>query len=60
MTLGSDLVVVKGRICHFSISDVEHEQVIYRSGIEFVEPSGKVHGVIARFVGTLKAGRQGG
>ncbi len=60
LTLGSDSVVVKGRICHSSISDVEHEQVLYRSGIEFVEPSGKVHEVIARFVGALKAGRQGG
>ena len=59
LTLGSDSGVVKGRICHSSSSDVEHEQVIHRSGIEFVEPSGKVHEVIARFVGALKAGRQG-
>ena len=40
LTLGDRSVVVKGRVVHCSISDVEQEIVLYRSGIRFVEPSG--------------------
>ena len=40
LTLGDRSVVVKGRVVHCSISDVDQELVLYRSGIEFVEPSG--------------------
>ena len=42
LTLGDRSVVVKGRVAHCSISDVDQELVIYRSGIEFVEPSDRV------------------
>ena len=47
LTLGDRSVIVKGRIAHCSISDVEQEIVLYRSGIEFVEPSERVYAVIA-------------
>ena len=58
LTLGDRSVVVKGRIVHSSISDVEQELVTYRSGIEFVEPSGRVVSVIADFVDAIKTGRR--
>src|SRR5919198_5910990 len=42
LTLGERSVVVKGRVAHCSISDVDQELVLYRSGIEFIEPSDRV------------------
>ncbi len=59
LTLGKDSVVVKGRIVHSSISDVEHERVVYRSGVEFVEPSARVAKVIQQFIDSLQADRRG-
>jgi PilZ domain-containing protein len=58
LTLGDQSVVVKGRVAHCGISDVEQELVLYRSGIEFVEPSESVFGVIERFVAAIKDGRR--
>lgn len=50
LTLGTRSVVVRGRVAHCSISDVDQEQVIYRAGLEFIEPSEHVEGVIVGFV----------
>ena len=58
LTLGSRSIVIKGRVVHCSISDVDHEVVLYRSGVEFVEPSPRVVGVILEFIDALKDGRQ--
>ena len=58
LTLGDRSVVVKGRVVHCSISDVEQEGVLYRSGIEFVEPSDRVFGVISDFIEAIKTGRR--
>ena len=55
LTLGDKSVVVKGRVAHARISDVDQDVVRYRSGIEFVEPSGRVADVIAEFVDLLQA-----
>jgi hypothetical protein len=49
--------VLKGRVAHSRISEVDQEIVTYRSGIEFVEPSDRVRAVIAEFLETLKANR---
>src|ERR1051325_4735816 len=46
LTLGDRSIVVKGRVTHCRISDVDHELVLYRSGIEFVEPTDGVLGAI--------------
>ena len=54
LTLGDRSVVVKGRVVHCSISDVDQEVVLYRSGIEFIEPSDRVVAVIADFVDAVK------
>jgi PilZ domain len=58
LTLGDRSVVVKGRVAHCSISDVEHELVLYRSGIQFVEPSERVAAVISEFLEAIQTGRR--
>jgi len=57
LTLGTKSIVLKGRVAHSRISDVDQEVVTYRTGIEFVEASDRVSGVIAEFLQTLKANR---
>ena len=42
LTLGDQSVVLKGRVAHCRITDVEQEIVHYRSGVEFIEPSERV------------------
>ncbi|MGE5245644.1 MAG: PilZ domain-containing protein [Betaproteobacteria bacterium] len=57
LSLGDRSVVIKARVAHCSISDVEQEQVIYRSGIEFIEPSDRVLTVIAGFIAAIRESR---
>src|SRR6188474_3651284 len=45
LTLGERSVVVKARVAHCSISDVDQETVLYRTGIEFTEPTERVAAV---------------
>jgi len=59
LTLGDRSIVVKGRIVHCSIADVEEEQVAYRAGVEFVEPSEHALQAIEQFLRALEASRQG-
>jgi PilZ domain-containing protein len=58
LTIGERSVVVKGRVAHCSITDVDQELVTYRAGIEFVEPSERVLSVIAEFIDAIKDGRR--
>src|SRR6266540_3443968 len=58
LTLAVRSIVVKGRVAHCSISDVDQEVVLYRSGIEFVEVADRVQTVISEFIDALKGGRQ--
>jgi hypothetical protein len=60
LTLAERSVVVKGRVAHCSISDVDQELIMYRSGLEFVEPSERVYAVISEFIDAIRAGRQAG
>ena len=60
LTLGDRSVIVKGRVVHCSISDVDQELVTYRSGIEFIELSERVFVVIADFIDAVKTGRRAG
>jgi len=60
LSLGDRSVVVKGRIAHCSISDMDQEIVTYRSGIEFVELSDRVFEAIADFIDAIKTGRRAG
>src|ERR671919_2244301 len=56
LTLGDRSVVVKGRIAHSRISDVDQDIITYRSGIEFVEPAERVYAVISEFIDAIKDG----
>jgi hypothetical protein len=58
LTLGDRSVIVKGRVAHCRISDVDQELVLYRSGIDFVEVSEHVSEVIIDFMAALKDGRR--
>jgi hypothetical protein len=58
LTLGDSSVVLKGRVAHCSISDVDQEVVLYRSGIEFIEPPDRVASVIAHFIDAITNGRR--
>ena len=60
LSLGDRSVVLKGRIVHCSISDVDQEVVVYRSGIEFVEPSERVETVVVEFIHAIRDGRRAG
>jgi hypothetical protein len=59
LTLGHRSVVVKGRVVHSRISDVDQDAVAYRTGLEFIEPSAAVLGVIVEFLEEVKAHRSG-
>lgn len=58
LTLGGQSVVVKGRVAHCTITDVEQEAVVYLSGIEFVEPSELVSDAISQFIDAILSGRR--
>ena len=58
LTLSDRSLVVKGRVVHSSISDVDQDVVIYKSGIEFVEPPERVLGAIADFLDAVKQFRR--
>jgi hypothetical protein len=59
LTLADKSVIVKGRVVHSHISDVDQDIVIYRTGLEFVEPSAPVLAAIGEFIETVKAYRSG-
>ena len=59
LTLGDRSVIVKGRVVHSRISDVDQDIVTYRTGMEFVEPSERVRTVIDQFLDSVKADRSG-
>ena len=58
LTLGDRSVIVKGRVAHCSISDVDQEIVTYKSGIQFIEPSDRVSSVVSEFIDAIKDGRR--
>jgi c-di-GMP-binding flagellar brake protein YcgR len=58
LTLGDQSVVLKGRVAHCRISDVDQEIVHYRAGMEFIEPSERIREAIDHFIEAIKAGRR--
>jgi hypothetical protein len=58
LTLGERSVVVKGRVVHCSITDVEEELVVYRAGLEFIEPPERIASVIGDFIDAVTTGRR--
>jgi len=59
LQLGDNAVIVKGRVAHCRISDLGQEQVLYRAGIEFVDPPAWALAAIAEFIEDVKSGRRG-
>ncbi len=59
LALGSRSIVVKGRVAHCHISEVQQDAVLYCAGIEFVEVPPAVHEVIEEFLQLLRASRAG-
>jgi hypothetical protein len=55
LTLREHSIVVKGRVAHSRIIDVDQDIVMYRSGIEFIEPSAPVQETIAALIEDLKS-----
>ena len=53
LTLGEVSLVVKGRIAHSRISDVDQDIITYRSGVEFIDASDRVRDAITHFVDAL-------
>ena len=54
LSLGERSVVVKGRIAHCHIGELNGGVVIYRTGVEFVEISNHVQLALEHFVAALK------
>ncbi len=59
LSLGTRSVIVKGRIVHCRIADVEEERVVYRAGVEFVEPSEHARVAIEAFLDAINESRKG-
>jgi len=57
LSLGGRTVVVKGRVVHSQVSDVQSDVVVHWTGIEFVEPSEHVSDAIAEFLETVRVSR---
>ncbi len=57
LSLGDRSVVVKGRIAHCHIGELHEGVVLYRSGVEFIEPSEHVQTAVSDFVDALRKGR---
>jgi hypothetical protein len=59
LELGDRSVVVKGRVAHCRVTDVDDQGPIYRAGIEFIDLSEPVAGAIAHFLESVKGARLG-
>ena len=57
LTLGDRSIIVKGRVVHSQIRDVDQDVVIYWTGIEFIEPSGHASAAIAEFLDAVRTQR---
>src|SRR4051812_37113893 len=59
ITLGERSLILKGRVVHSRISDVDQDIVTYRSGMEFVATSLAAQSAIDEFLESLKTNRSG-
>lgn len=60
LTLADRSIVVKARVAHCRIGDVDQERVSYRSGMEFVAAIERVQKVIDDFIEAVEASRRPG
>ena len=59
LTLGAQSIVLKGRVAHCRIGDLDQEVVHYLTGIQFVEPPARTRDVLVQFIEALEARRRG-
>lgn len=57
LSLGARSVVVKGRIVHCQIGELRDGVILYRTGIEFVQPAPHAQLAIEAFVEVQRAAR---
>jgi hypothetical protein len=57
LVLGDRSVVIKGRIVHARVVEVEDRETIYRAGIEFVQPPERLVEAIGEFMDEIVASR---
>ncbi len=50
-------VIVKGRVVHCRISDVDTDRVLYRTGIEFLDPSDHARKALSAYVKRMREAR---
>jgi hypothetical protein len=55
LSLGNRSVVVKGRIVHSKIGELRQGAVLYRTGVEFIEPSEHARAAMRSFVQAQRA-----
>lgn len=55
LALGERSIVVKGRIAHCHIGELTETSALYRTGVEFIEPSEHAISAISDFIESLKA-----
>jgi len=58
LELGARSVIVKGRVAHSQISDMDGDVLVYWTGIEFIEPSEHASTAIAEFLESHHVARQ--
>ena len=54
LSLGERSLIVKGRIVHSEVTELKSGDVLYRTGVEFVEPTEYVAAAINEFVDALR------
>ena len=60
LTLGERVLVVKGRVMHSRVVDMNHDAVTYSAGLKFIDPSDQVTSAIADYLARVKTERAGG
>jgi hypothetical protein len=54
LSLGERSLILKGRIVHSEITELKSGGVMYRTGVEFVEPTEHVAAALGEFVDALR------
>lgn len=52
--LGDNIVIVKGRVAHCRVAEVEHGRLAYRAGVEFVDQPAHVREAVYDYIIGLK------
>jgi len=55
LAFGNHPIIVKGRVTHCSVVDVERESILYRTGFEFCDLPDRSAEVITSFVEAMKS-----